>query len=98
MNNQLEENQEQILKATHFGKITIGDKSLTCAVLEDGTRILSSRAMFKAFDRTPKGNKGKDKTESTVTDLPSFIVANNLKPLIDKAFSAETHFSVKVYC
>jgi len=95
MENILIDEQEQILKATHFGKITIGDKELPCAVLEDGTRILSSRAIFKAFDRTPKGNKGKDKTENTVTDLPSFIGANNLKPLIDKAFSAETHFSIK---
>lgn len=87
--------EEKILRATHFGKITIGDKELTCAVLEDGTRILSSRAIFKAFDRTPKGRKDKDKLEDTVTDLPNFIVANNLRPLIDKAFSAETHFSVK---
>ena len=27
MENTTETNQEQILKATHFGKITIGDKS-----------------------------------------------------------------------
>ena len=92
---EIEQQDQQILKATHFGKITIGDKELPCAVLEDGTRILSSRAIFKAFDRTPKGKKSKDNAENTVTDLPSFIGANNLKPLIDKAFSAETHFSIK---
>lgn len=84
--------QEQILKATHFGKITIGDKNLTCAVLDDGTRILSSAAIFKAFDRT---KRGKHKEENTVEGMPSFINANNLKPLIDKTFGAEANFSIK---
>jgi len=84
--------QQQILKATHFGKINIGDKNLTCAVLEDGTRILSSSAIFKAFDRA---KRGKHKEENTVEGMPSFINANNLKPLIDKAFGAEANFSIK---
>jgi len=84
--------QQQILKATHFGKITIGDKSLTCAVLEDGTRILSTTAMFKAFDRP---RKGKNKEENAWTDMPVFMGANNLKPYVDKALSAGTHFSIK---
>jgi hypothetical protein len=84
--------EDKILKATHFGKITIGEKELTCAVLEDGTRILSSTAMFKAFDRTRKGNI---KEESTGTDLPIFMGANNLKPYVDKALSTGTEISVK---
>jgi hypothetical protein len=62
---------ERILKATHQGKLTIGDKELNCAVLEDGTRILSANAVFKAFDRPRKG-KGKD--EIRVTNMPSFMV------------------------
>jgi len=89
----MEENtNNKILKATHFGKITIGEKELTCAVLEDGTRILSSTAMFKAFDKV---RKGKSKEENRVTNMPSFIDANNLKPYIDKAFTEGTEFSVK---
>jgi len=89
----MEENtNNKILKATHFGKITIGEKELTCAVLEDGTRILSSTAMFKAFDKV---RKGKSKEENRVTNMPSFIDANNLKPYIDKAFTEGTEFSIK---
>jgi len=84
--------EEKILKATHFGKIIIGEKELTCAVLEDGTRILSSTAMFKAFNRP---RKGKSKEELPWTDLPVFLSANNLKPYINKALSAGTSFSVK---
>jgi len=84
--------QEQILKATHFGKIEIGDKLLTCAVLEDGTRILSSTAIFKAFDRPRYGKKSKENDDA---QMPQFISANNLKPLIDKAFEGGRTFLVK---
>jgi len=92
MENTTETNQEQILKATHFGKITIGDKSLTCAVLEDGTRILSSRAMFKAFDRS----RGSLNSEfMTGENLPIFMTSNNLKPYVDKALSTGENFSIK---
>jgi len=85
----MEENtNNKILKATHFGKIIIGEKVLTCAVLEDGTRILSSTAMFKAFDRAKRG-------KNAVETLPAFLTANNLKPYIDKALSAVEGFSVK---
>jgi hypothetical protein len=83
--------EEKILKATHFGKINIGDKELTCAVLEDGTRILSSTAMFKAFDRP---RKGKNKEEHRVAEMPSFIDAKNLKSYVNKAFDYRTNFSV----
>jgi len=92
MENILEENQDQILKATHFGKIIIGDKELPCAVLEDGTRVLSSKAMFKAFDKI---RKGKGKEDNRVTNMPSFIDANNLKPYVDKAFGEGTTFSIR---
>jgi len=87
--------EEKILKATHFGKITIGEKVLTCAVLEDGTRILSNKAMFSAFDKV---RKGKSKEENRVTNMPSFIDANNLKPYINKAFNEGDRVFNKIYC
>ena len=83
---------EGILKASYKGKLEIGDKELPCAVLEDGTRILSNTAIFMAFNRP---RKGKGKEESRVTNMPSFIDANNLKPFIDKAFGDGTDFSIK---
>lgn len=84
--------EEKILKATHPGKITIGEKELTCAVLEDGTRILSSTAIFTAFDRP---RKGKNKEDCRVAEMPSFIDAQNLKPYVDRAFGDGTDFSIK---
>jgi hypothetical protein len=84
--------EDKILKATHQGKINIGDKELNCAVLEDGTRVLSTAAIFKAFNRP---RKGKGKEEYRVTEMPSFIDANNLQPYVHKALGDGTDFSVK---
>ena len=69
---------DKILKATHEGKLKIGEIELTCAVLEDGTRIISRNAIFKAFGRTKRG-RGKD---LRVPNMPAFIDANNLQPFI----------------
>lgn len=71
----------KLLKATHEGKLEIGELELSCAVLEDGTRIISRNAIFKAFGRT---KRGRGKEEVRVPNMPSFIDANNLQPFIDE--------------
>ena len=68
----------KLLKATHEGKITIGDNDLPCAVLEDGTRVITYSAVFKAFGREKRG-RGKD---IRVPNMPAFIDANNLQSFI----------------
>jgi len=73
--------KEKLLKATHEGKIQIGENELNCAVLEDGTRIISASAIFKAFGRT---KRGRAKNEIRVPNMPSFIDANNLQSFIDE--------------
>ena len=81
-----------VLKVTHPGKIIIGEKELTCAVLEDGTRVLSNTSVFKAFNRP---RKGKGKEECRVTEMPSFIDAKNLKPYLYRVLRDGTEYSVK---
>ncbi len=76
------EDQQQILKATHFGKLNIGEKELTCAVLEDGSRIISRSAIFQAFGRTKRGRKKGEIRVANMPELPSFIDANNLTQYI----------------
>lgn len=71
----------KLLKATHEGKMKIGETELNCAVLEDGTRIISRNAIFRAFGRT---KRGRAKNEVRVPNMPSFIDANNLQPFIDE--------------
>lgn len=67
------------LKATHEGELKIGEKILSCAVLEDNTRVLTATAVFQAFNRTRKGKSSED---YRVDHMPSFLNANNLQPFI----------------
>jgi hypothetical protein len=64
---------------------------LSCAVLEDGTRILTNTAVFAAFDRPRKGRPSED---YRLKNTPAFLTANNLLPYIEKEF-ADDDFSVK---
>lgn len=68
-----------ILKATHEGKILIGEIEIPCAVLEDGQRIISKSAVFKAFGRS---KRGRNIGEVRVPNMPAFLDANNLQPFV----------------
>ena len=70
---------EKILKATHQGSLQVGDAKLNCVVLENGSRLISRNAIFKAFKRTKRGRARHDKREP---NMPTFIDAKNLKPYI----------------
>lgn len=80
---------EKLLKATHQGELKLGENApaLPCAVLEDGTRVISKSAVFKALGRTKRGRiKGEVRVHG-MPDLPSFIDANNLQPFISQELS-----------
>ncbi len=70
---------KQLLKATHEGKIQLGETELTVAVLEDGTRLINYSAIFKAFGRTKRGAQNDG---SRVHNMPAFLNANNLQPFV----------------
>ena len=72
--------KQKLLKATHEGKIKIGENELNVAVLENGTRIITQSAIFKAFGRT---KRGRAKDDLRVLNRPAFIDAKNLQPFID---------------
>lgn len=79
--------EKKLIKATHQGSLKIGDKELPCAVLENGARVLTSSAVFKAFNRPSRGRRNiRDRT-----DMPSFMDAKNLQPFIDKELTSLTH-------
>lgn len=69
----------EVPKAQYQGTLKIGDSRLKCAVLEDGARIISRNAIFRAFKRT---KRGRAKSEEREPNMPSFIDAKNLKPFI----------------
>jgi hypothetical protein len=66
---------EHMLKATHMGELQIGELSLPCAVLEDGTRMVASAGVMKALGRPWRGKYKSD-------EKPNFLAANNLEPYI----------------
>lgn len=82
---------DEIPKINYSGTVTIGNKELSCAVLSDGTRILTNTAVFKAFDRP---RKGKPSEEYRLKNTPAFLTANNLKTYIDREFT-DDDFSIE---
>lgn len=68
-------------KATHEGILPIGERELTCAVLDDGTRVLTQSAVFEAFGRP---RRGKSAENSRADQVPGFMDANNLQPFVTK--------------
>jgi len=52
---------------------------IPCAVLQDGTRVISYSAVFKAFGRTKRGSQG---DSSRVPNMPAFLNSNNLQPFV----------------
>ena len=73
---------KRLRRAEFSGTLTIGDAVLPCAVLDDGTRVLTQGGFLLAIgrSRTPKAGTGVQKTG--VDQTPTFLAANNLKPLL----------------
>jgi len=74
--------EKKLPQATHTGNIKIGDSTIECAVLEDGTRVLTRISFLRAIGRTGKAKGGRAYDEEFKT--PVFLTAKNLKPFISK--------------
>lgn len=69
--------------ALYSGVLPIGEVELDCAVLEDGTRVLSERAVHRAFGSKRGGSHWKRMKENEGgANLPSFLSAKNLEQFI----------------
>jgi P63C domain-containing protein len=69
------------IKAAHEGTLKIGDTEIACAVLEDGTRVLSEREVTKSLGGKRGGSHWLRKGAGA--ELPVYLSATNLKPFID---------------
>lgn len=67
-------------KAIYEGILTIGDMEIPCAVLEDGTRVITQSGVMIALGRSRQA-KGRQYYDADV-NLPAFLTAKNLKPFI----------------
>jgi len=83
-----EDSPSKMMKATHVGVLKIGDTEIDCAVLQDGTRLLSRASFVKAIGRTGKVKGGEHYEPES--KLPVFLGAENLKPFVDKHLIANS--------
>ena len=83
---QQDNSQRELPTRDYTGVVNIGGKDLNCAVLSDGTRVLTASSVFKAFGRP---RRGKSSGDQRAANMPSFIDANNLKPLLMRFLGAD---------
>lgn len=69
-------------KATHVGNLKIGDLSIPCAVLEDGTRVLSERSVARSLGSKGAGAHWKKKKTKEGAILPEYVSKKYLAPHI----------------
>jgi hypothetical protein len=75
--------EPKVLEAVYSGKLPIGDIELDCAVLDGGVRVLSERAVHRAFGSKRGGSHWKRaKANEDGANLPSFLSAKNYSDFI----------------
>lgn len=72
----------QFPKADYTGSLQIGDLSVPCAVLPDGTRVLSQRGIGRALGRGFGGANWKGTTADGAAILPFYLNSAQLKDFI----------------
>ncbi len=77
-----------LIRATHDGSLKIGDSILPCAVVEDGTRLLTQEGFLKAIGRSGKPAVGRG---SVVEKVAPFLALDNLKPFVNKELESSTY-------
>jgi len=75
-------------KAIYTGEIHIGEIIIPCAVLEDGTRLLTQEGFLKAVGRSGKPAAGRG---SQVEKVAPFLALDNLKPFVDNDLECSTY-------
>ena len=88
---------EPLPQATNEGLLTIGDMVIPCAVLDDGTRLLSQRAFTKAIGAPQGGHAFAQRQVDGVAGLPIFLAHNKLKPFIDLELAASLSAPVEFF-
>ncbi len=80
-------NDQDLPQAAFDGVIKVGDAEIPCAVLEDGTRLLTQAGFLGALGRSPKP---KGRSQQVADGLPPFLSTVSIKPLITKEIEDTT--------
>jgi hypothetical protein len=76
---------EPIPRATHAGELKLGEISIPCAVLDNGTRVLSEHGITEAMLGSRSGSSKRARRASKGgggAPVPLFLAPNNLKPFV----------------
>jgi hypothetical protein len=75
-------------KATHQGEIVIGELKLPCAVLTDGTRVISEVSLNGILG-TASGGKQRQLRKASGLELPLALSSKALVPFMDSVFTQD---------
>jgi hypothetical protein len=81
-----------IRKSEYKGELEIGDMKLSCAVLDDGTRVISESSIIKNLGSVGgKNYKLREKSSSNEGEgpIPLFLSSKAIKPFIYEVFDEE---------
>lgn len=85
-----------VLEAVKDGALKIGDIEIECAVLPNGLRVLSERAVARAFGAKRGGSHWRRKKAGAVgADLPVYLSASNLSACISVDLRAKWTAPIK---
>lgn len=80
----------KIPRETHDGAIKLGNVEIPCSVLEDGTRVFSTRGINRALGSTTTGTPKTEKIGAR--QLPYILASDALKPYISEELMARLNF------
>ena len=76
-----------VLRATHSGELKVGNLVIPCAVLEDGTRVLTQWGFYRAIGRSGRPAAGRG---SSIEKVAPFLALDNLKPYVSRELADST--------
>jgi hypothetical protein len=78
-----------VRRATHAGNLKLGNIEIACAVLEDGTRVISERGLLTGLGIKYGGALSRAReSENGAGRLPLFVGYKNLRPFVDQDLAA----------
>jgi len=86
-------------RATHVGELVFGDFSISCAVLPDGTRVITEKSVFEALGRVRTGRKTTKNTNDIDKGgkVPAFLESKNLIPFIPNSLIDGANITVFIH-
>lgn len=78
-------------KATHEGEFDLGGQTVSCAVLPNGTRLITQATFLRALGRSRSPKAGTGVLVTADEQLPFFLQAKALQPFIDEELAMSTN-------